>query len=142
MVRGNTGNSAALDMDYAFVMLNNGTPDNVQIVCPKFDFAALYKSRLESSDSRSQTTDRTRCYNAKNGVMVSGNSRILTSRIPDKDTLEADLEQYGEYACDDFADYITYEQFVAFNGTYLKISVEKGYITWGEILELISIHPV
>ena len=74
--------------------------------------------------------------------MVSGNSRILNSRIPDKDTLEADLEQYGEYTSDDFADYITYEQFVAFNDTYLKISVEKGYITWGEILELISIHPV
>ena len=60
----------------------------------------------------------------------------------DKDTLAADLEQYGEYTYEDFADYITNEQFVAFNGTYLKISVGKGYITWEEILELISIHLV
>ena len=73
--------SPALDMGYAFVTLENGTLDNVQIVCPKFDFAALYKSQLESSDNRSQTTDRTRYYNAKSGVMVSGNSQILNSRI-------------------------------------------------------------
>ena len=73
--------SAALDFGYSFVTLNNGTLDNVQIVTPNFDFAALYKSQLTSSDNRSQTTDRTRYYNAKSGVMVSGNSQILNSYI-------------------------------------------------------------
>ncbi len=73
--------TAALDMGYAFVTLNNGTLDNVQIVCPNYDYAALYKSNLTSSDNRSETTDRTRYYNAKSGVMASGNSQILNSRI-------------------------------------------------------------
>ena len=73
--------SAALDMGYAFVTLNNGTLDNVQIVCPNFDYAALYKSNLTSSENRSETTDKTRYYNAKSGVMASGNSQILNSRI-------------------------------------------------------------
>jgi len=73
--------SAALDMGYSFVTLNNGTLDNVQIVCPNFDYAALYKSNLTSSDNRSETTDKTRYYNAKSGVMASGNSQILNSRI-------------------------------------------------------------
>ncbi|MBO7320197.1 MAG: hypothetical protein J6V06_09300, partial [Clostridia bacterium] len=73
--------SPALDFGYAFVTLNNGTRDNVQIVCPNFDYAALYKENLTSGDNRSQTTDRTRYYNAKSGVMVSGNSQILNSRI-------------------------------------------------------------
>ena len=73
--------SPALDFGYAFVTLNNGTLDNVQIVCPNFDYAALYKENLTSGDNRSQTTDRTRYYNAKSGVMVSGNSQILNSRI-------------------------------------------------------------
>ena len=73
--------SPALDTGYAFVTLNNGTLDNVQIVCPNFDYAVLYKSNMTESGNRSQTTDRTRYYNVKSGVMVSGNSQILNSRI-------------------------------------------------------------
>ena len=73
--------SAALDMGYAFVTLNNGTLDNVQIICPNFDYAVLYKSNMTESGNRSQTTDKTRYYNVKSGVMVSGNSQILNSRI-------------------------------------------------------------
>ena len=73
--------SAALDTGYAFVTLNNGTLDNVQIVCPNFDYAVLYKSNMTESGNRSETTDKTRYYNVKSGVMVSGNSQILNSRI-------------------------------------------------------------
>ena len=75
--------SVAADLGYSFVTLNNGTLDNVQIVCPNFDYAALYKSNLTSSDNRSNTdsSGKTRYYNARSGVMVSGNSQILNSRI-------------------------------------------------------------
>lgn len=73
--------SAALDMGYSFVKLDNGTLDNVQIVCPNFDYAVLYKENMTESGNRSQTTDKTRYYNVKSGVMVSGNSQILNSRI-------------------------------------------------------------
>jgi len=73
--------SAALDMGSSFVTLNNGTLDNVQIICPNFDYAVLYKSNMTESGNRSETTDRTRYYNVKSGVMVSGNSQILNSRI-------------------------------------------------------------
>lgn len=75
--------SVASDMGYGFVTLNNGTLDNVQIVCPNFDYAALYKSNLTSDDNRSYTTEagKTSYYNARSGVMASGNSQILNSRI-------------------------------------------------------------
>jgi len=73
--------SAALDMGYSFVTLNNGTLDNVQIVCPNFDYAVLYKSNMTESGNRKETTDKTRYFNVKSGVMVSGNSQILNSRI-------------------------------------------------------------
>jgi len=73
--------STALDTGYSFVTLNNGTLDNVQIVCPNFDYAVLYKSNMTESGNRSETTDRTRYYNVKSGVMASGNSQILNSRI-------------------------------------------------------------
>lgn len=75
--------SAASDMGYAFVTLNNGTLDNVQIVCPNFDYAVLYKSNMTESGNRSETdaSGKTRYYNVKSGVMASGNSQILNSRI-------------------------------------------------------------
>ena len=64
-----------------FVELDNGTLDNVQIVCPNYDYAALYNSQLTGQDNRSQTTDKTRYYNAKSAVLATGNSQILNSRI-------------------------------------------------------------
>lgn len=73
--------SAVLDFGYAFVTLENGTLDNIQIVCPNFDYAALYKTNLTSNENRSQTTDRTRYFNAMSGIIAKGNSQILNSRI-------------------------------------------------------------
>lgn len=75
--------SYAADLGYSFVTLNSGILDNVQIVCPNFDYAALYMSNLTSSDNRSYTDNsgKVRYYNARSGVMVSGNSQILNSRI-------------------------------------------------------------
>ena len=75
--------SVALDFGYSFVTLNNGTLDNVQIICPNFDYAALYKSNLTSNSNRFETDAKgtKRYYNAKSGVMVSGDSQILNSYI-------------------------------------------------------------
>ena len=73
--------SVAADLGYSFVTLNGGTLDNVQIVTPNFDYAVLYKSNMTDSGNRSLTTDKTRYYNVRSGVMVSGNSQILNSRI-------------------------------------------------------------
>jgi len=53
---------------------------------------------------------------------------------------QKDVETYGLYTYEVFADYVTYEQFVAFNGAYLKIPVEKGLFTFEYILELIRLY--
>ena len=58
----------------------------------------------------------------------------------DQKQLAEDVEKYGLYTYDDFADYVTYEQFVKFNGAYLKIPVEKGLFTFDYILELIETY--
>lgn len=56
--------------------------------------------------------------------------------------MEEDIEKYGLYTYDDFSDYISYDEFIAFNGAYLKILVEKGYFTFKDILEQISYFGV
>ena len=56
----------------------------------------------------------------------------------DADRMKADIEKYGLYTYADFADYLTYEQFVAFNVQYFKIPVGKGLYTYDGILELID----
>lgn len=58
----------------------------------------------------------------------------------DQEKMQADIEKYGLYTYDDFAGLVTYEQFVAFGLENFKVSVGKGYITWDEILFLLSIH--
>lgn len=56
----------------------------------------------------------------------------------DTEQMQSDIEQYGLYTYDDFADYLTYEQFVGFNVQYFKIAVGKGYYTYEGILDLIA----
>lgn len=58
----------------------------------------------------------------------------------DQEKMQADIEKYGLYTYDDFKGLVTYEQFVAFGFENFKVSVGKGYITWDEILFLLSIH--
>ena len=53
---------------------------------------------------------------------------------------QSDVEIYGLYTYEDFAEFVTYEQFVAFNGAYLKIPVEKGLFTFQYVLELIRLY--
>lgn len=77
-----TSDTPALDMGYAFVTLSNGNLDNVQIICPNFWHAALYKSNLTSEENETQVDGtRTRYYNARSAVMSSGNNTISNSYI-------------------------------------------------------------
>ncbi len=59
-----------------------------------------------------------------------------------EDTMRADIETYGLYTYEEFAEIIPTpeEVFNAFNGQYLKISIGKGLITINELKELISIY--
>lgn len=58
----------------------------------------------------------------------------------DVEQFQKDVATYGLYTYEDFKDYVTYEQFVEWNGAYLKIAVEKGHFTFEYILELIEMY--
>lgn len=57
----------------------------------------------------------------------------------DEAQMQADIETYGLYTYEDFADYIPEELFNVFPFKYLKISVGKGLMTWDEIIHLIEV---
>ena len=52
--------------------------------------------------------------------------------------MQADIEKYGLYTYEDFAEYLTPEQFAAFNVPYFKVAVGKGNYTYEGILDLID----
>jgi len=56
----------------------------------------------------------------------------------DEEKMQADIEKYGLYEYEEFADYVTYEQFMAFSGPYLKVLVGRGVVTYEQILDLIA----
>ena len=55
----------------------------------------------------------------------------------DQEKKQADIEKYGLYEYEVFADYVSYEIYVAFGGQYYKVAVEKGLITFDEIIQII-----
>ena len=54
-----------------------------------------------------------------------------------------DIATYGLSTYEEWEDYITYEEYVAFNGQYMNVAFGKGLTTKQDILELIKkyIHP-
>lgn len=58
----------------------------------------------------------------------------------DEAKMQEDIEKYGLYTYDEFKDYVTYEQFMAFNGPYLKVLVGRGVLSFEQILALIETY--
>ena len=58
----------------------------------------------------------------------------------DEEAMQADLEKYGEYTYDEFADLVTPEQFEALGIAKMKISVGKGKTTYDYILHMIDTY--
>ncbi len=56
----------------------------------------------------------------------------------DEEKMQADIEQYGLYTYEDFADYVSEEVFNAFPFKYFKVAIEKGDYTWDELMFLLS----
>lgn len=56
------------------------------------------------------------------------------------DQFNKDVEKYGLYEYEEWSDYLTKEEFEAFNGKYFKVAVGKGLITKEYILKALSIY--
>lgn len=56
----------------------------------------------------------------------------------DAEKLSSDIAEYGLYSYDEWKDYVTLEEFNAFNGQYMKIIVGKGLITEEQLKALIA----
>lgn len=48
--------------------------------------------------------------------------------------MNKDIEKYGLFTYDEWDEYLSYEQFIAFNVKYLKVSIGKGLVTKEEII--------
>jgi len=56
----------------------------------------------------------------------------------DEEQMQADIEKYGLYTYEDFADYVTYEQFEALKLSHFKVSVGKGLVTYDGLVYLLE----
>ena len=64
----------------AFVALDNGTLDNVRVICPNFSLAALYNGQLKAEGNVDPNAEW-RYYNARSAVTTTNNCKILNSYI-------------------------------------------------------------
>ena len=56
----------------------------------------------------------------------------------DVEQMQADIAEYGLYTYEDFAEYLTEEQFYALPFAYLKVAVGKGNIDWESIMQIVE----
>ena len=78
-----TDDEYALSRDYAWIMMEGGTLDNVQIVAPVMNYSVLYDSNKKDSGNQSFTDGNgtTRYYNIKSAISAKGDNTILNSYV-------------------------------------------------------------
>ena len=54
--------------------------------------------------------------------------------------MEADIRTYGLYTYEDYAAYVSYEEYVAFGGAYFKVLVGKGLLKFEDILLAVATY--
>ena len=61
----------------------------------------------------------------------------------DAEAMQRDIELYGLATYEEWSDYITYEEFIAFNGQYVNVSIGKGMTTREQIIKIVTkfLHP-
>ncbi len=60
----------------------------------------------------------------------------------DEEKMQADIEKYGLYTYDDFAEYLTEDQFNALSFAYLKVAVGKGNLDWEGVMKIVEFVKV
>ena len=54
--------------------------------------------------------------------------------------MQADIEKYGLTSYEEWAEYLTYEEFIMFNGQYVNVIVGKGMLTKEQIIEMLLMY--
>ena len=70
-------------MRAGFVTLDNGTLDNVQIICPNFSYAIIYNNQIKNAANTAKPSDDSNDArgNVRSAVMATGNSKIVNSYV-------------------------------------------------------------
>lgn len=58
----------------------------------------------------------------------------------DREQMEQDIQTYGLYPYERFADYMTEEQYESFHYALFSIAVGKGILTWEDVVAMIELH--
>lgn len=75
-----TSDVAATSRGYNFIEMNNGTLDNVKVICPDFSHSILYETNKDEDGNATDSSGR-RYYNIRSAVMMAGNSKVLNSYV-------------------------------------------------------------
>ena len=135
------------------------TPDNVnQYIGHTFAYLGIVEGQImtskvilesclisESLVERYDIVTENKLNHIANGLLACSDVLVGISNmfefnnlLCDKAKVDEDIEKYGIYSYDEWAEYVSKEDFDTFNGAYFKIAVEKGLLTIEELFELIG----
>lgn len=134
-----TPNNSKQYLHHRFVSYEDGKQKIVELVSSKVTTKRTHAFSITSAFN----------YNAiANGILSAPPPGLFYNWVKMSDkmqydvaTFEKDVKRYGLYDYSAFEPYgISYEVFVAFNGKYLKIPVEKGIFSFEYIIDLFNTY--
>lgn len=133
----NTNYSSFIGHEFAHIS-ENGTFENVLLTSAdcKSELTSCYSLRTACNDNAIANGFLTLTLEDFDGFLTY--FEFENDYMYDKIKMEEDIAKYGLYTYDEWKEYVSYEEFVALSGQYLKIAVGKGYLTYEDILKLIE----
>lgn len=141
-VYGSSGEDFSAYIGHRFYKQSSAGGGLVQYAVTLTDVVVGY----EVTEAWSPVTYKYLCFYVDGMLSMPGSTKGLINIFDvdaqimryDEAAMRADIERYGLFTYEDFADIISEPVFEAFNVAYLKVSMGKGLITWEDIFSLVA----
>lgn len=124
--------------EFVYTVINGDKTEYVSVKLTSFDIEYKCVERYD-------IVTKNYLNHIANGLLACSDTLVPVSNIFEFDNLSwneekmnEDIETYGTFKYDEFADYVTLEVFENFRGAYFKIAIGKGLMTMDDIFALIE----
>lgn len=124
--------------EFAYVTFENGIMVNKTIKLLDWKIIERFVERYDIVTNHNLNHIANGLLSCTDLLVNFANTFEFNNMVYDLEKMEADIIQYGLFEYDEWAEYITYEEFVSFNGAYFKVAVGKGLLSEEDLFELIS----
>ena len=123
---------------FAYATVENGVLVNKNITLYGYDITERYVERYDIVTKQNLNHIANGLLACSDTLVGFSNTFEFENMVYNIELMEADILLYGLFEYQEWSNFVSYEEFVAFNGAYFKVAIGKGLLTEENLFSLIN----